>query len=574
MRSRSPYYFLHGNLCLRAADDAWAAYRLDGESYPGLSRKRKIELKERIEAFAYSSSPTSSSSAWRASGRPTSTSSARSRRSTLAAATPRSSGALLERHRQELASRGVVRPEVFLLRPARRAGARRRRRRAVGGALALALAERSGFATPAGSVAVSSTELRRAEERTFDRVYDYLPCERARSGEVARLIRTAYSRGLGELEVDPNWRPQALWVEGLERRSSGAALRALPARPPSPPRVARRGREAGASDRLRARHLAPGDARRRRAARRGDLPGRRRRASVRAAGARLPRRRDPSRRVGRQRSGAEARAEADGRRRPAGQGGGLGEHGASPQTEGRTQDARELQERLAGSDRPPLLRSAITLAVGAPTRRASRGARRAPARGVRPRRPPPPAGRAAPPVPRRDAGAAVPVPRLPGPPASRAVRGDGADGDRPRRLGDRPLRRLRAERLAGAGPVRPRRGGVDEPPADRAADRLAGLGQDDGARAAALPRLPAGLDADRRHRPEGRSPPRPPARGRRGDGDDRALARGALSRPARPDAGRRGGDPRGRDLELPAWRSCRRSRRPGRPRSAARWRLR
>ena len=44
-----------------------------------------------------------------------------------------------------------------------------------------------------------------------------------------------------------------------------------------------------------------------------------------------------------------------------------GEHGPSVRTDENTYVARELQARLSGSDRPPFLRSALTLAVGAPT---------------------------------------------------------------------------------------------------------------------------------------------------------------------------------------------------------------
>ncbi len=44
----------HGNLVFaRGPDDPQAAYRLDGQSYPGLSLSRKVKLKERLEAFAY-----------------------------------------------------------------------------------------------------------------------------------------------------------------------------------------------------------------------------------------------------------------------------------------------------------------------------------------------------------------------------------------------------------------------------------------------------------------------------------------------------------------------------------------
>ena len=44
---------------------------------------------------------------------------------------------------------------------------------------------------------------------------------------------------------------------------------------------------------------------------------------------------------------------------------GFGEHGPSVRTSDRTLAARELQARLGASDRPPFLRSALCLAVGA-----------------------------------------------------------------------------------------------------------------------------------------------------------------------------------------------------------------
>ena len=131
---------------------------------------------------------------------------------------------------------------------------------------------------------------------------------------------------------------------------------------------------------------------------------------------------------------------------------------------------------------------------------------------------------------------------------------------------DRPLHRPHPDRLAPAGPVRPRRGLPAEPPADLPARRQPRLGQDDLPRAGGLAGLPAGLGADRRHRPQGRSPPRGAARRRRGDRDDRALRAGALPRPARPDAGRRPRRP-ARTSPTTSWsRSCRRRSSPsGRP---------
>ena len=83
---------------------------------------------------------------------------------------------------------------------------------------------------------------------------------------------------------------------------------------------------------------------------------------------------------------------------------------------------------------------------------------------------------------------------------------------------------------------------------------------------AGLAGLPAGLRARSSTSTRRATTPRAAA-GRRGpDRDDRALRRGALPRPARPDADRRRGDPRGPDLQLPRSRSCPpRSSRSGRP---------
>jgi hypothetical protein len=50
---RAPHYFFWGNLVLRTPVDAWAVYEVEGQSYPGLSDSRKVEVGERLEALAY-----------------------------------------------------------------------------------------------------------------------------------------------------------------------------------------------------------------------------------------------------------------------------------------------------------------------------------------------------------------------------------------------------------------------------------------------------------------------------------------------------------------------------------------
>lgn len=215
MIARSPHYFLWGNLVFASGpEDAWGAYRLEGESYPGLSLARKLELKDRISAFAYGVEADfqliRTSRAWDPD----------SYRERALATLDRRAGhrerfeALLATHAELFRARRPLRPETYLLvrlgpprseaGPARLAELRRGLERLVG------LREAQGIG------ARKLDELRVAESRCHERVLDYLPAERARSGEVAHLIRAAYTRGLGEPEVDPNWRPQALVVEELD----------------------------------------------------------------------------------------------------------------------------------------------------------------------------------------------------------------------------------------------------------------------------------------------------------------------------------------------------------------------
>jgi hypothetical protein len=212
--SASSHYFLHGNLVFtEGPEDVWAGYRLEGESYPGLSASRKIELKERLESFAYS---VATDFQVMRVAREWSVDSYVER--ALAATLDRKRGhearfrSMLEDHRALLSERRVIRPETYLfvrlgaplqgaIGPERLAEIWRDLKRV------------SGLADARGISQRRIAELRRIEERTFDRLYDYVPCERARSHDAALLVRRAYTRGIGEPELDQNWRPQALWIE-------------------------------------------------------------------------------------------------------------------------------------------------------------------------------------------------------------------------------------------------------------------------------------------------------------------------------------------------------------------------
>lgn len=361
MSPRRPHCFLHGNLVWRSAEDVWAAYRLEGESYPGLSLNRKLELKERIEAFAYAIETDfqliRSARSWSVD---------RYAERALATLDPRRGHpdafrAYLDEHRRRLAARRIVRPELFAfvrLGPPAHAAAGRRLAE-LWRAFQASLGIRDGRAISRKRLA----ELRHAEERAFDRVFDQMACERARSGEIAALIRSGYTRGIAEPRVDPNWRPQAIWVDteeggGFEPYEHDL-MRLHESRLRIEPRSLRVDSEAGSSHQaLLVCGALPDEA---------SFPG----SEVELLFAPLecgfpvdavytaewiPNR--AAQKLAQKRmvdADQQAKEEA------------FGEHGPTVGTTERTQAARELQARLGATDRPPFLRSAITLALGAAT---------------------------------------------------------------------------------------------------------------------------------------------------------------------------------------------------------------
>jgi hypothetical protein len=360
---RAPYYFLHGNLCWSAPGDAWAGYRLEGQSYPGLSLARKVELKERLEAFAYYVETDFQIVRVARQWDPASYVARAQATLDPRRGHPEAFRAMLERHRAKLAGRRVVRPETYLfvrLGPPIHGGVGIERLRERWRRLERSL----GLGDARGIGSEDLEELRRAEERAFDRVLDHLPCERARSGEVAGLVRRAYARELGDPDLDPNWRPQALWVGGIEPEDSPEArfepyehdlLRLHESRLEIRPRSLRIHSELGTSHQaLLVLGALPEDS---------SFPGPD--VELLFAPLELPFPVDaaltcefvpnPSAQKLAQKRMVDADVQAAEE--------GHGAHGPSPQTHQKTHDARELQARLAGSDRPPFLRSAITLAV-------------------------------------------------------------------------------------------------------------------------------------------------------------------------------------------------------------------
>jgi hypothetical protein len=209
---RAPHYFFWGNLVLRTPTDAWAVYELAGQSYPGLSEQRKIEVGERLEALAYAIE--SDFQLLRVSRAFDPGLYARRAMGTL---DPRFGHA--ERFAEHLAEHAVVlerreagRSETYLavrLAPAPAGGP-------LGAALEVAaevwqrLASRVGFEEQRGLSRPQIEALRSLEEKAHDRVLAYLDCERVGARRLATLIRRAYTRGLGEPDSDEGFAPQAL----------------------------------------------------------------------------------------------------------------------------------------------------------------------------------------------------------------------------------------------------------------------------------------------------------------------------------------------------------------------------
>ena len=355
---RSPHYFLHGNLVFATGpEDAWAAYRLEGESYPGLSANRKIELKQRLEALAHSIEAdfqlVRAAREWSAEAyleRALSTLDPRRGH-------PRRFRAYLEAQAGVLAERQVVRPEVFLfVRLAGHSGSQGLAERL--GSLGRRLSATLGLADARGLGAAELEDLRRAEASALERVAGYLPCERARSGEVAGLIRSAYSRGFAQPDLDQSWRPQAIWVDEAEGRFEPFEHDLLRLHE-SRVEIARRSllvdSEAGTSHQaMLVCGALPDEAL---------FPGAEAELLFSPIECGFPvdavfscewvANRDAQRLAQKRMVDADQQAKEEG----------FGEHGTTVATARKVAEARELQDRLQDSDHPPFLRAALTLCV-------------------------------------------------------------------------------------------------------------------------------------------------------------------------------------------------------------------
>jgi hypothetical protein len=359
---RPPHYFFWGNLVLRTPREAWAVYELEGQSYPGLSDGRKIEVGERLEALAYtvgsdfqilrvSRSFDADAYVQRALGTLDARHGQRER-----------FGQHLGEHRSEFERREVLRPEIYLavrLVP----GAARRAFGGlfdVGTALWDAVSERLGLEEPRGVGRGQVAAMRREEEQVFERVLGYLECTRVGAQQLAGLIRRAYTRGLGEPDGEGGFAPQALSFldpDGEERFEPYGydVLRLHESRVTVDRRSlvvdSERGRGHQAMLAVGAmpdEAIVPGPAAELMFAPLEIGFGVDATLSVEVVD-----NRDARKEVAKRKIDADHMAREESH----------GEHGPSVESAERPVAARELEAVLSGGDRPPLLRTAMTLAV-------------------------------------------------------------------------------------------------------------------------------------------------------------------------------------------------------------------
>jgi hypothetical protein len=195
--------------------DSWAVYRLRNTSYPGLTVDRKIELKDHLEAFAYRVAADFQflrvSREWSVE---------QYLAGALRTMDPRRGHlelwqSYLQQHRDALEGRNTARPETYLAVRLRDAnvnladsmGA------AVSGGLTNLLREIATYLQLNDPKSLSAEQLQnltRAESRCYERIWGYLDCERCSSNDLQWLVRRAYTRGLGEPLIEEQWAPSAI----------------------------------------------------------------------------------------------------------------------------------------------------------------------------------------------------------------------------------------------------------------------------------------------------------------------------------------------------------------------------
>lgn len=212
---RQPITFAYRNLVFgRDADDPWALYRLQPQSYDGLSMDDKKELLGLIAGFAYSIEADFQllrvSRAWSVD-------------EYLAQAgelidpehgDPEQHAVFLADQERELAARQLWRPEMYLAvcladRKAQPLGPKGLLADPAG--WAKSLLARGGVGTDARAITSKRLDtLAEAQSDALGRITDFLDAEPAHTADLEWLVRRAFCRGIGEPDCEPNFAPQAL----------------------------------------------------------------------------------------------------------------------------------------------------------------------------------------------------------------------------------------------------------------------------------------------------------------------------------------------------------------------------
>jgi AAA-like domain len=349
--------------------DAWAVYKLRNTSYPGLTIDRKIELKDHLEAFAYRVAADFQilrvSREW-------------SVQQYLAGALrtmdPRRGhhelwDSYLQQHRDVLEAHNTARPETYLAVRLRDAninladslGA------AISGGLTNLLHELATYLQLTDPKSLSAEQLHnlmRIESRCYERIWGYLDCERCSSNDLQWLVRRAYTRGLGEPLIDDQWAPQAIdfpYADGPERylatRAEMLRLHDSVVDSSDPRRILARSELGDSYQALLAVGALPETT---------VFPGVEAElmfapmenlefpVDMTFTASWIPNR-SAIKTAHRKKVDADNQYEEETH----------GHHGPSPASEERPQAARELEAHLTTTDRPPMLRGALTIAVPA-----------------------------------------------------------------------------------------------------------------------------------------------------------------------------------------------------------------
>ncbi len=369
--SRPLYTHMVNNVVFGATlHDAWAVYKLRNCSYPGLTLNRKIDVKEHLEGFAYRVSADFQvlrvSREWSVeqylAGALRTMDSRRGHQELWRG--------YLEQHQHVLEGNNTARPESYLavrLRDANINLADSLSRSVSEGwkSVVRELAAYLQLSDPKSLSAEQLHNLMRVESRTFERIWGYVDCERCSTNDLQWLVRRAYTRGLGEPLVEELWAPQAIEFPDGDGPDRYTASRAEMLRlhdslidTTNPRRLLVRS-ELGDSYQavlavgtLPETTVFPGSEAELMFA---PLEGLEFPIDMTFTASWIPNK-SAIKTAHRKKIDADNQYEEET----------YGHHGPSPDSEERPKVARELEAHLTANDRPPMLRGAITVIVGAP----------------------------------------------------------------------------------------------------------------------------------------------------------------------------------------------------------------